>query len=328
MHSTSCGLSMKRRTTSFIDRYEVELETDALIQIFERRERKENYMNAPDMEVDHHSFHRHEPKDPVEPVSEGDAPPAPIYWRSRDFQEVCVCLAFLIICLIPDLISLAPYQRPIPYQLLGNGDYVRNLTNDQNLKGETIPDWLLIVLAIVLPLIIQFTTGKWWGQKGDAHATICIYFIAFGLTYLTTTLLKAYCGYLRPVFYEICVPDNTYESCTENSSFGRTSFPSGHASSSFTGLTLLSLFFHNRFGYPRIIRQQQMDPVTTMTATIRSKDDPLRYRLVSLLSLAPMGLALFISASRVFDNKHFPADVVGGAVLGASIAYFVHCLWM
>ena len=40
-----------------------------------------------------------------------------------------------------------------------------------------------------------------------------------------------------------------------------------------------------------------------------------------------MALALFIAASRVHDNMHFPADVVGGAVLGTAIAIYVNSLW-
>jgi membrane-associated phospholipid phosphatase len=40
-----------------------------------------------------------------------------------------------------------------------------------------------------------------------------------------------------------------------------------------------------------------------------------------------MGVAVFVAASRVADNKHHPADVVGGAVLGTSVSLFVHSLW-
>jgi membrane-associated phospholipid phosphatase len=50
-------------------------------------------------------------------------------------------------------------------------------------------------------------------------------------------------------------------------------------------------------------------------------------KLYSVLALAPMAVAGFVAASRVVDNKHFPVDVVGGAVLGSSIAWFVHGLW-
>jgi membrane-associated phospholipid phosphatase len=48
---------------------------------------------------------------------------------------------------------------------------------------------------------------------------------------------------------------------------------------------------------------------------------------VSILCLLPLALALFIASSRVVDNKHFPADVVAGSVLGFSIARYFHFLW-
>jgi membrane-associated phospholipid phosphatase len=50
-------------------------------------------------------------------------------------------------------------------------------------------------------------------------------------------------------------------------------------------------------------------------------------RIKSVISYAPLILAGFIAASRVVDNKHFPADVIGGAILGASIAKLVHGVW-
>jgi diacylglycerol diphosphate phosphatase/phosphatidate phosphatase len=50
-------------------------------------------------------------------------------------------------------------------------------------------------------------------------------------------------------------------------------------------------------------------------------------KLYSVLALVPMAVAGIVAASRVVDNKHHPADVVGGAVLGTSVAWFVHGLW-
>jgi len=51
-------------------------------------------------------------------------------------------------------------------------------------------------------------------------------------------------------------------------------------------------------------------------------------RFVSIAALlVPMGVATFIAASRIVDNKHHPADVVGGAVLGTAVSVFVNGLW-
>ena len=42
--------------------------------------------------------------------------------------------------------------------------------------------------------------------------------------------------------------------------------------------------------------------------------------LVVIAGLLPVGLSLFVAASRVVDNDHWPADVVGGAVIGGAFA--------
>jgi membrane-associated phospholipid phosphatase len=52
------------------------------------------------------------------------------------------------------------------------------------------------------------------------------------------------------------------------------------------------------------------------------------YRFISFSSFVLfMGLATIIATSRVVDNKHFPADVVGGSVLGLGIAVYINGLW-
>jgi diacylglycerol diphosphate phosphatase / phosphatidate phosphatase len=253
------------------------------------------------------------------------------YWRSRDFKELCACVLFALACYLATVADYVWTERPIPFQLLSNGDYVRNLSNNEIYDGETVPDTLLIVLAIILPVILQLMAAKLLGERGDVHATLCIYLVALSLTLLATDLLKIYCAYLRPIFYAICEPDEKYETCTGDTGSSesyRRSFPSGHASTSFCGLTLLTLFIHTRFGVPCWQRKQLLMNGTATINSTRSTLDPLQYRFISIFSLIPMGVASFIAASRVVDNKHFPADVITGTVLGASIAIFIHGLWL
>lgn len=252
------------------------------------------------------------------------------YWRSRDFKELSACIVLALVCYFSTIADYEWTERPIPFQLLNNGDYVRNLSNNEIYDGETVPDSLLIVLAIIVPLVLQLIAAKSLGERGDVHSTLCIYLVALSLTLLATDLLKIYCGYLRPIFYAICQPDENYETCTGDTGSSesyRRSFPSGHASTSFCGLTLLTLFIHTRFGMPSWQRKQLLTTVTNSDSP-RSTLDPLRYRFISIISLVPMGVACFIAASRVVDNKHFPADVITGTVLGASIANFIHGLWL
>lgn len=262
------------------------------------------------------------------------------YFSSRDFLELLGCLGFLLVIGLLSLIDRELNERPIPVQVLENsGDYVRNLTNNEKFDGETVPDIWLIILSIVAPVLIQFALSKIWGRPGDGHATWCVYIIAFSIVLVTTDAIKRYAGYLRPVFYELCVPDDKLEECTAEDAGGssiRMSFPSGHASTSFCGLMLLSLYLHSRFGLPSV-RVYGYKPETTQMQTQNGQQphrwtptytkEPAIYRAISILSLLPLALALFISTSRIVDNKHFPADVVAGSLLGASTAIFTFYLW-
>jgi diacylglycerol diphosphate phosphatase / phosphatidate phosphatase len=131
--------------------------------------------------------------------------------------------------------------------------------------------------------------------------------------------VKAYVGYLRPIFYDQCIPDENYVACTgDGAEESRRSFPSGHASSSFCGLGLLSFYLEQRFG------------ASTFRKVMAPDDDAKSLAMARLLSLAsktPLIAAGFISASRLVDSMHHPADVVGGATLGLSVAYWIHNIW-
>jgi hypothetical protein len=99
-------------------------------------------------------------------------------------------------------------------------------------------------------------------------------------------------------------------------------------------MLLLSLYLEHCF------RTSITRPTTATTKTLLRKNKLRRrqqqiqdhakkglQRLVSLFCYTPILFAVFIAASRVVDNRHFPADVVGGAVLGASIASLVFNIW-
>jgi hypothetical protein len=95
---------------------------------------------------------------------------------------------------------------------------------------------------------------------------------------------------------------------------------------------LLTRYIHGRFGLPgaqaRAAKVSEGD-CTHCQCAGGSLSRSVRFgRLVSMISLLPLAVAVCISCSRVVDNRHFPADIVGGALLGGSIALFVHGLWL
>lgn len=235
------------------------------------------------------------------------------YLTTPDFKELLTCGVFFGLIFIPS--SMGPRERPIPFQLLQTGEYVLNQSLNESYEGETVSDTLLVHLAISMPWMLQVLGSFTIGPRRDCHATMCSFLFGMSLNLLATEVLKLYVGYLRPIFYDLCQPDEDFETCTaETSDSKRKSFPSGHASTSFCGLLLFSLYIRKRLGMER----WRKDP---------SAYSVYRARAWSIVSLLPLALALFIASSRIVDNKHFPADVVGGALLGGATAVFAHDLW-
>ena len=200
------------------------------------------------------------------------------------------------------------------------------------------------------------------GSPRDCHKTLCVYFAAMGLTILITNLVKTYCGYLRPVFMEFCEPDEFYQECTSGKDAGaRKSFPSGHSSLSMCGLLMLSHYLELQFGVSKLrstffLRDHNSTTNHRLTNTAGPRT------ITSIFCYTPVLLAIFCAASRVhgeyqdvlgfvgtrdpplhywliafirfiiylhkyLDNKHHPADVVGGCLLGGSIATWIFNIW-
>ena len=92
--------------------------------------------------------------------------------------------------------------------------------------------------------------SKFLGNPGDLNRTICTYCVALTLTSIATEFTKNYVGYLRPIFFDQCNPDDQFEACQgmeANKDYVAVkelhkSFVSGHASFSFVGGMLLTLF--------------------------------------------------------------------------------------
>lgn len=257
---------------------------------------------------------------------EAATPPKRSYWCSLKPFE-------LFICLIPIPIGVYmefhdPYERPIPYQII-DGTIINAFQYDLEEKGETVPNWAMTIAAMALPVFIQIililcTRPRIAFDKSDAiHKTFCVYALSIGLTQSLTNFAKLYCGYLRPVFLDLCQPDENWQ-CTGDPNDlhqGRVSFMSGHASLSFCGLLVFSYFLEGHFGYSAYKKKLASEPPS-------STPEPLKLiRIVSVLCYAPMLVAFFIALSRVHDDHHHPADVVGGTLLGGTIASLIYSIW-
>lgn len=214
-------------------------------------------------------------------------------------------------------------MRSIPFQKNNAGD----VTLDFSLMNELVEDvtftsFQLIQAAVFLPLITIGVTSFF--QKGVArsHAGICSALLAVGMSEFSTNLLKFYVGRLRPNFYALCGFDvNTLE-CTNSlhrQLEARLSFPSGHSSLSFCGMSLLAWFLLGCWLHHCQEKEEK-----------NKGDHPLEknnVKIGALLAFLPLSFAAWISTSRLVDNWHHPSDVVAGSIIGFVCATLSYHLW-
>lgn len=243
------------------------------------------------------------------------------YFKSRqELHEMLICFSVFVLGKgIPMVFdSLSSLESPIPYQTTSSGDVLLELDLNHNfLTSETVPDWLAAIFCIFLPLVILISVGYRSTVRGeDIHASLCFYFVAVGISWFLTDAIKIYAGQLRPNFYKMCEFDSDTRQCESDNKHllreSRRSFPSGHASLAFSSMTALSLYFLGKVGIQCAIH---LKPIT------------LTMRLLYLASFLPILLAFFISASRVHDFWHHPADIVAGSTIGIGCAFIAHGMW-
>lgn len=205
-----------------------------------------------------------------------------------------------------------------PYQVTANGDVLIDLGLNFPLVSQTVPVSMLTLVGMVLPIVILLVVGICNGPPGDAHASLCAYFLSVGMNSFVTDTMKNYCAKLRPNFYNMCEFDAGTKTCTNDVSNAHKSFPSGHSSLAFCAMSILSLYFLGKVGLHRIPLKN--DPTKNYPS--------LATKLMAWVSFAiPMSIALFVACSRVHDYFHHPADIVTGALIGIVCALFATSLW-
>ncbi|KAH0542734.1 hypothetical protein FGG08_002873 [Glutinoglossum americanum] len=98
---------------------------------------------------------------------------------------------------------------------------------------------------------------------------------------------------------------------------GFRSFPSGHSSLSWAGLTYLTLFLSAKFAIttpylaPRAFSERP--PVSTATFRNQAAAPPLYLLIIAVI---PIGAATYISSTRYSDFRHHGFDILFGALIG------------
>ncbi|KAI1302803.1 hypothetical protein EDD11_005561 [Mortierella claussenii] len=192
-------------------------------------------------------------------------------------------------------------------------------------KQETVPAWLLLILAFVLPLAIISAIAVFHRKSyTDLHNGFLGLFLAQAMVLIVTDSVKIAVGRPRPDFLDRCLSlyDNAYAGtplhllsdppnllsntsiCTRTDLLrdGFKSFPSGHSSFSFGGLGFLSMYLAGKIHL----------------------FDQRGHIYKSLVVLAPLILAALIATSRVADYRHHWQDVTAGSFMGGVFAVFAY----
>ncbi|CAO1627419.1 unnamed protein product [Sympodiomycopsis kandeliae] len=191
--------------------------------------------------------------------------------------------------------------------------------------SQRVPVWLLVVIAVIVPIIIQgifsllITRSVW-----DFHISVLGLVVAHAISVSLTNILKVTVGRPRPDLIDRCQPRAgaanatpyglvTDSICTNPLdehlvSDGFRSFPSGHSSTAFAGLTFLTLYLIGKF--------KLFSPRPKSSSAILSW----------ILFLPPLG-ALMIGVSRSMDYRHHATDIIAGSLIGFWTAVGVYHLY-
>jgi len=180
---------------------------------------------------------------------------------------------------------------------------------------ERIPDVALYMICFVAPLVIQpiinlLTIKSWW----DFHNSTLGLILGLALTGAVTQFVKMTVGRPRPDLIARCIPMagaadppyglSSWTVCTQTDKAmmtdGWMSFPSGHSSMSFAGLGFLTFYICGKL---HLFDGRGVAPK-------------------SWISLVPLAGASLVAISRTMDYRHHATDVIAGAFLGITVAYF------
>ena len=209
-----------------------------------------------------------------------------------------------------------------------------------------IPAWLALVGPFILFLLTVVAAEG--GVLRRAHAGLTpalgagLYHVLDGVAALAVTLLvteatKLGVGRLRPHFLAVCEPD--VPSTTVALDIGdakmppctaapgkvltnaRSSFPSGHTSSSTCVAVFSAVYVMWAALHARAVAQSRAAgrPSATCPRRVAVLGD-MWTTLALYWALLQVLLAWGVGATRITDNRHHPSDVIAGFALGAVVA--------
>jgi len=182
-------------------------------------------------------------------------------------------------------------------------------------EHEKVPIWLVVIIAFVTPFLMIASISIFSKNLLDFHHGTLGLTLALSLTLMFTDVIKITVGRPRPDFIDRCQPksgshdapvyglsSSTICTWTDHAIIKDAfrSFPSGHSSTSFAGMTYLSLYLAGKLHI----------------------FDSKSHSYKSFIVTAPYVVAALIAISRTQDYRHHWQDVMAGGLLGITFALF------
>jgi diacylglycerol diphosphate phosphatase/phosphatidate phosphatase len=189
-------------------------------------------------------------------------------------------------------VGIEPYQRFQP---------ANDTMTAYPLLPDIVPSWLCAVMAVAIPLcvvgLVQLVPWRTWVRSHDVHNAALALLSALCHAFVFTGIFKLYAGRLRPD-YQARVAANV------DVLDGMQSFPSGHSSSIFASMSLLSIYLACKLG-------------------VFHESGGHAHRF--LASFWPLVIGGFVAVSRTRDYHHNFSDILAGSVIGlvaGPLSYF------
>ncbi|OHT11086.1 PAP2 superfamily protein [Tritrichomonas foetus] len=190
-------------------------------------------------------------------------------------------------------IDFSPYPR----------DFRANIISDidQPLRTSTIPyNYLCIITFGIGGVVAAFIWLNHHGLDSSLSKCLAAYYFSICFTILISCFLKKVIARPRPDTLARCGGDGSFYQCTQNLPADLVadqfySFPSGHAAEIMAPAVFLSFLIAELFRSSQIV--------------------------FTFFRILPIVLAIFASASRIWDRAHHVDDVVMGMFLGAIVGF-------
>mmetsp|Transcript_9134 Transcript_9134/g.13009 ORF Transcript_9134/g.13009 Transcript_9134/m.13009 type:complete len:449 (+) Transcript_9134:160-1506(+) len=258
-------------------------------------------------------------------------------------REMILCLGFGMVGWYgPKVFKPTPEQVqhiPVPYQVMpSNGDVVLDFDlNHPWVDPPAIPSNLLIHSSITIPFLLMMciiqimicvqgniNCGFMLGSA-EIHSLVCSFSLAIGSSEGITQVIKYFVLRKRPNFYALCGFNTSTLKCEaplDRIQEAMFSFPSGHTSLSFCGMTFLVWFLLGK-----LVRNAMAARHNYIYGSFSVFVYPTQKICMYACMILPWGYSTYVGVTRIVDTWHHVDDVLAGCFIGttcATIAYHLY----